>query len=103
MTVRRPPGGRDAPRAGDELDLDLALLCAQASGTAALRDALDNVQGIAAIRACRQAWDRPDPAQDGYRPQGRAVPGRTASRSPPTQSPPSQLPAGTQPRKGNPS
>lgn len=89
--AQRQPGGsrhgRPAlhgdPELGGDLELDLRLFYAQADGTAALRDALDTAQGLAAIRALANGRCKPGPG--GGSTGGEQARSLTASRSPPAE------------------
>ena len=79
----RPAAGGEhrwpaSPSAGEDLELDLVLLCARDSGIAALRDALSTSPGPAGI--C--ATDPPEPPPRNSRTSGRAR-NPAPSRSPP--------------------
>jgi hypothetical protein len=78
-TVRAGPGDsgdRDWP--GD-VELDLLLLTAHASGLSALAGVIDTEQGLAAILAHQQEKHQPGP----QRPEADQLPRPAASRSPP--------------------
>jgi hypothetical protein len=80
----RDGGGQDWP--GD-VELDLLLLSAHASGLSALGDVSDTEQGLAAILACQQTEERPGP----QRPAGDQLPGPAVSRSPPSPAAPDDV------------
>ena len=89
MSAVRP--GRDAD--GDDgqdwpgdVELDLRLLSAHASGLSALGEVIDTEQGLAAILARHQTGEQPGP----QRPGGGQLPGPAASRSPPPPARPRQ-------------
>ena len=89
MSAVRP--GRDAD--GDDgqdwpgdVELDLRLLSAHASGLSALGEVIDTEQGLAAILARQQSQGGPGP----QRPGGDQLPGPAASRSPPPPARPRQ-------------
>ena len=76
-------GGQDWP---SDVELDLLLLSAHASGLSALGDVIDTEQGLAAILARQPTEERPGP----QRPGGEQLPGPAASRSPPPPACPGQ-------------
>jgi len=69
-------GGQDWP---SDVELDLLLLSAHASGLSALGDVIDTEQGLAAILTRQQNEERPGP----QRPGGEQLSSPAASRSPP--------------------
>lgn len=88
MSAAKRPGGPtpDGPGltgpAPHDIDLDLLLVCGQASGVSVLRKALHIEPGLAAIRAGRYPGRQCDPGPVADRVTG--VPhGASASRSPP--------------------
>ena len=113
MTTAQWPGGPapdgpglTGPAPDNDIDLDLVLVCGQASGVTALRKALDIEPGLAAIRADRypERQRDPGPVADGVT----GVPhGASASRSPPdgpaagTDRDNATNPTSTRPRKGS--